>query len=167
MDVWTEFDKAKGFRYEVVSESGSAYIRKKVFLAALDGEQKMWANHEPERASFSRENYTFEDGAPALDGLASLLVTPRRKDMLLVEGAVFVQHNDGELQRIEGRLSKNPSFWTRRVDVIRRYTRLAGVRVPISFESVANVLIAGRSTFKMTYDYEIVNGQRMKPQTTP
>ena len=83
MDVWTEFDKAKGFRYEVVSESGSAYIRKKVFLAALDGEQKMWANHEPERASFSRENYTFEDGAPALDGLASLLVTPRRKDMVV------------------------------------------------------------------------------------
>jgi hypothetical protein len=167
MDVWTEFDHAKGFRYEVVSESGSGYIRKKVFLAALEGEQKMWANHEPDRASFSRENYTFQDGAPALDGLASLLVTPRRKDMLLVEGAVFVQHGDGELVRIEGRLSKNPSFWTRRVDVIRRYTRLAGVRVPISFESVANVLIAGRSTFKMTYDYEIVNGQRMKPQTTP
>src|SRR4029077_10837406 len=167
MDVWTEFDKAKGFRYEVVSESGSAYIRKKVFLAALDGEQKMWANHEPDRASFSRENYTFEDGAPALDGLASLLVTPRRKDMLLVEGAVFVQHNDGELLRIEGRLSKNPSFWTGRVASLRRYTRLAGVRVPISFESVASVLIAGRSTFKMTYDYEIVNGQRMKAQTTP
>ena len=166
MDVWTEFDNAKGFRYEVVSESGSGYIRKKVFLAALEGEQKMWANHEPDRASFSRENYTFQDGAPAVDGLASLLVTPRRKDMLLVEGAVFVQHDDGELVRIEGRLSKNPSFWTRRVDVIRRYTRLAGVRVPISFESVANVLIAGRSTFKMTYDYEIVNGQRMKPQTT-
>src|SRR5262245_50253795 len=29
MDVWTEFDHAKGFRYEVVSESGSSYIRKK------------------------------------------------------------------------------------------------------------------------------------------
>src|SRR5512138_2408175 len=48
MDVWTEFDRAKGFRYEVVSESGSSYIRKKVFLAALEGEQKMWANHEPD-----------------------------------------------------------------------------------------------------------------------
>src|SRR5438552_13537107 len=56
MDVWTEFDNAKGFRYEVVSESGSGYIRKKVFLAALEGEQNMWANHEPEHASFSHEN---------------------------------------------------------------------------------------------------------------
>jgi hypothetical protein len=167
MDVWTEYDNAKGFHYQVVSESGSGYIRKKVFFAALDAEQKMWANHEPDQASFSHENYTFQNGAMAADGLASLLVSPRRKDMLLVEGAVFVHHDDGELVRIEGRLSKNPSFWTRRVDVVRRYARMAGVRVPISFESVANLLIAGRSTFKMSYEYEIVNGQKMKSQTTP
>jgi hypothetical protein len=167
MDVWTEYDNANGFRYEVVSESGSGYIRKKVLLAALDGEQKMWTNREPQRASFSHENYTFQDGAMAADGLASLLVAPRRKDVLLVEGSLFVLPNEGDLVRIEGRLSKNPSFWTRRVDVIRRYARLAGVRVPISFESVATVLIAGRSTFKMTYDYEIINGHRMKPQTAP
>jgi len=167
MDVWTEYDSKNGFRYQVVSESGSGYIRKKVFLAALDGEQKMWTNREPQRASFSHENYTFQDGAMAADGLASLLVAPRRKDVLLVEGSLFVLPNEGDLVRIEGRLSKNPSIWTRRVDVIRRYARLAGVRVPISFESVANVLIAGRSTFKMTYDYEIINGHRMKPQTAP
>jgi hypothetical protein len=31
--------------------------------------------------------------------------------------------------RIEGKLSKAPSIRTRRVDVIRRYERVAGVRV--------------------------------------
>ena len=32
-------------------------------------------------------------------------------------------------------------------------------------ESVASVLIAGKSTFRMTYDYESVNGQRVgQPQ---
>jgi hypothetical protein len=41
---------------------------------------------------------------------------------------------------------------------VRRYERLAGVRVPVSIESVAHVLIAGRSTFKMTYEYETING---------
>jgi hypothetical protein len=44
---------------------------------------------------------------------------------------------------------------------------MAGVLVPVSFESVASVLIAGRSTFKMTFDYEIINGQRMKSQPAP
>src|SRR5205085_10783265 len=68
--------------------------------------------------------------------------------------SIFVQPADGELTRIEGKLSKAPSFWTRRVDVVRRYERKGGVRVPMSIESVASVLIAGRSTFKMTYEYQ-------------
>jgi hypothetical protein len=161
MDVMTEFDRVNGLRYTVVAEGGSSYIRRKVFLAALEGERKMWADHEPQKASFNHTNYEFDPGAAATDGLHALGVKPKRKDVLLVEGSIFVQPDDGELARIEGKLSKAPSFWTRRVDVVRRYTRLGGVRVPVSIESVAHVLIAGRSTFKMTYDYEIINGQRV------
>jgi hypothetical protein len=161
MTAWTEFDRVNGFRYTVVAEGGSGYIRSRVLRAALEGEQKIWANHEPQRASLSHENYTFDDGAASADGLESLSVKPRRKDVLLVDGAIFVQPSDGDLARIEGRLSKTPSFWTRRVDVVRRYERLAGVRVPVSIESVAHVLVAGRSTFKMTYEYEAINGQHV------
>jgi hypothetical protein len=167
MEVLTEYDSAKGFRYQIVSENGSSYIRKRVFLGWLEGEKKMWANREPQQASFSRENYTFQDGPTSPDGLASLIVKPRRKDLLLVEGSVFVHPHEGDLVRIEGRLSKTPSFWTRKVDVVRRYARMAGVLVPVSFETVASVLLAGRSTFTMTFDYETINGQRIKPQPTP
>jgi hypothetical protein len=159
--AWTEYDHVNGFRYEVVDEGGSGYIRSKVLRAALEGEQKIWADHEPQKASFTDENYEFTDGVAGPDGLAPVGVKPKRKDVLLVEGSVFVQPSDGELTRIEGRLSKTPSFWTRRVDVVRRYERKAGVRVPMSIESVASVLIAGRSTFKMTYEYQTINGQHV------
>ena len=159
MLAWTEYDRLNGFRYQIVAEGGSGYIRSKVLRAALEGEQKIWANREPQKASFTHDNYMFDAGAASPDGLASLGVTPKRKDVLLVEGAIFVQPADGELTRIEGKLSKTPSFWTRRVDVVRRYERKAGVRVPVEIESVATVLIAGRSTFKMTYEYQIINGQ--------
>ena len=163
--AWTEYDHVNGFRYQIVDEGGSAYIRSKVLRAALEGEQKIWANREPQKASFNHDNYLFENGAASADGLTSLGVTPKRKDVLLVEGAIFVQPSDGELSRIEGKLSKSPSFWTRRVDVVRRYERKGGVRVPISIESVAHVLIAGRSTFKMTYEYQTINGQTVgEPQ---
>jgi len=161
MTAWTEYDHVGGFRFTIVDEGGSGYIRSKVLRAALEGEQKIWANHEPQHASFTHDNYTFDAGEPAPDGLASVAVKPRRKDVLLVEGSIFVQPGDGDLARIEGRLSKTPSFWTRRVDVVRRYERMAGVRVPISIESVAHVLIAGRSTFKMTYEYETINGKHV------
>ena len=61
--------------------------------------------------------------------------------------------------RIEGRLAASPSFWTRRVDIVRRYGRVGGVRVPLGVESVAQVRIAGLSELTMTYQYEMVNGQ--------
>lgn len=170
MDVWTEFDEARGLRYQIVAEGGNSYIRRKVLLAALDGEQKMWSAREPQRASLTPDNYSFEEAQPVPEGLHSVAIKPRRKDVLLVEGSIFLEPDDGELRRIEGKLSKPPSFWTRRVEIVRRYDRMAGVRVPISIESVAHVLIAGRSTFSMTYEYETVNGQHVgnpKPKGGP
>lgn len=161
MDVWTDFDEQRGLQYEIVAEGGNAYIRKHVLLAALDGEQKMWSAREPQRASLTPDNYNFAEAQPAAEGLQSVGIKPRRKDVLLVEGAIFIEPDDGELRRIEGKLSKAPSFWTRSVEIVRRYDIIAGVRVPTSIESTAHVLIAGRSTFSMTYQYETINGQRV------
>jgi len=161
MDAWTDFDADHGFRYEIVSEGGSGYIRSRVFRAALDGERKLWTSHEPDRAELTTANYEFADRGLAADGAETLAVTPRRKDMLLIDGSIFVSPADGDLLRVEGQLSKAPSFWTRRVEIVRRYARVAGVRLPISIESIAHVLIAGRSTFRMIYEYESVNGEHV------
>src|SRR5262249_24346119 len=117
--------------------------------------------HEPDRASITEMNYHFDDAGRLADGLAAVGIRPRRKDVLLVDGAIYVVPEDGDLRRIEGRLSKAPSMWTRRVEIVRHYARIGGVRVPTSIESVAAVLIAGRSTFKMSYEYETINGQHV------
>ena len=159
MDVWTEGD-GSGFRYEIVAEEGSEYIRTKVFRATLETERKVWASGAPDKASITPENYVFEEGEPRPDGLKSLVVKPRRKDLLLVDGFIFL-NPDGELVRIEGRLTKSPSFWTHHVDIVRWYKRIVGYRMPVALETVANVRIAGVSTFRMSYDYESVNGQRV------
>jgi hypothetical protein len=161
MDVWTEGD-VSGFRFVVIGEGGSEYIRTKVFRASLEAEQKMWAAGEPDKATVTAANYVFEaGGAQQADGLLSLTVKPRRKDILLVEGWIFLNPDDGELVRMEGRLSKAPSFWARRVEIVRRYQRIAGFRMPTALESKAHVMIAGPSTFKMTYEYETINGNRV------
>jgi hypothetical protein len=161
MDVWTEADGAGGFRYRVAAEGGSDYIRSHVFRATLDAERAMWASGEPDRAGLTPVNYVFEDRGAQADGLAALGVKPRRKDLLLVDGSIFLRPEDGDLVRVEGELSKAPSFWTRHVAIVRRFQRFAGVRMPVALETVANVRIAGRSTFQMTYEYETVNGQRV------
>jgi hypothetical protein len=55
-------------------------------------------------------------------------------------------------------LVKRPSFWTRRVQIVRDYGRIGGVRVPLATGSTADILFAGQSTFSMTYEYESING---------
>ena len=161
IDVWTEGDRAGAFRYQIVAHDGSEYIRDHVLIATLETERKMWASGEPDAAAVTPANYTFEDGGRQSDGLLSLIVKPRRKDVLLVDGSIFLNPGDGDLVRLEGRLAKSPSFWTRGVRIVRWYRRLAGVRMPVSLESIASIRIAGESTFRMTYDYESINGQRV------
>ena len=165
MDVWTDAD-ASGFRYRIVAEDGSDYIRNRVFRASLETERKMWASGAPDKAGFTHANYTFEDRGAHPDGLASLAVKPRRKDLLLVDGVIFLRPDDGELMRLEGDLAKSPSFWTRRVHIVRHYQRFLGIRMPVALETTAAVRIAGQSTFRMTYDYESINAQHLgNPQT--
>ncbi len=159
MDVWTEGD-ASGFRYAIVSEEGSDYIRSKVFRTTLETERKMWAGGS-DQAALTPANYVFEERGAQADGLTLLTMTPKRKDVMLVDGSLYLNPHDGELVRVEGRLAKSPSFWTRRVEIVRWYRRIAGFRVPTSLESVANVRVAGVSTFRMSYEYESINGQRV------
>jgi hypothetical protein len=160
MDVWTDGDTS-GFRYHVVAEEGSEYIRSRVFRASLDTERDMWAAGAPDAAALTTANYVFEDRGAQQDGLASLAVKARRRGVLFVDGSIYLNPDDGELVRMEGRLTKSPSFWTRRVEIVRWYQRIAGFRMPTALESVATVRIAGISTFRVTYEYESINGQRV------
>jgi hypothetical protein len=168
MDAWTESDRSSGFRYEIVAEGGSGYVRRRVLRAALEGEREIWATHGAERAALTPDNYAFEECGSVEPGVVRVALKPKRKDVVLIDGSILVGAEDGDLLRVEGQLSNTPSFWTRHVDVVRRYERISGVRVPVALESVASVLIAGRSTFHMSYEYERINGERVgNPEPRP
>lgn len=160
MDVWTEIDTS-GFRYRIVAEEGSDYIRSHVFRETLEAERKMWATNAATAAGLTPANYTFEDRGAWADGLSRLLVKPRRKDILLIDGAIFLRPTDGELLRMEGELAKQPSFWTRHVRIVRQFQRFAGVRMPVVVDASANILFFGQSSYHAVYEYETVNTERV------
>ena len=157
MEARTERD-ASGFRYEIVSERGSDTVRKRVMRALLEKEREMVANSQSEGSDLTEDNYTFaaETTGP---GCRYILITPKRKDVTLVDGRIVLSEDGRELLRVEGKLSKNPSFWTSSVNVIRHYARVDGVRVPIAIESVAKIKFAGISTLNVEYEYESINGR--------
>jgi hypothetical protein len=144
MDVTTTLDPEEGFRFEVIAEGGSGYVRDKVLRPALVREVEASKTGESARAVLSEANYEFTAVEP-VDDLVRVGLVPRRRDLLLVRGAVFLTPDAGDLVRIEGELAKPPSFWTRK--------------------STAQIVIAGKSTFSMTYEYEELNGEPVTPQS--
>jgi hypothetical protein len=157
MEAFTEYSRERGFSYRVLSQGGSQRIRSRALEGVLKAEKDNTAQWR--KAALTRENYAFECGGRGSDGLLKIQLNPRRRDSRLFDGAVWVAPQSGRLVRLEGSLSKSPSFWIRWVSVTRRYEPILGTMMPASVESTADVRIAGVSTFSMTYEYVAVNGQ--------
>ncbi len=158
IEAMTELLPGGRFEFTVVSESGADYIRDKVLRPILETEAKVLASGAASRSAMTTENYEIGGGELAGPGLVKLFAKPRRKDVSLIDGAVFITSNESDLVRIEGRMAKNPSFWTTRVNLVRHYDRVGGVRVPVRLDSTAQIRFAGESTLSMVYEYESING---------
>ena len=146
------------FTFQILQQEGSKRVLDKVLRPLLENEQKLFATGDPARSALTTENYELEAGELAGPGLVKLLARPKRKEVSLVDGALIVTSDDADLVRVEGRLAKNPSFWTKRVDLVRQYERVGGLRVPVRLDTTAQIRFAGSSTMSIVYDYQMVNG---------
>ena len=158
LEAVTELAPGGRFTYTIVSEAGSDYIRRNVLRPLLETEANVLASGDPSRSALTEQNYVIGGGELAEPGLVKLFAKPKRKDVALIDGAVFVTSGDADLVRIEGRMAKSPSFWTSRVNVVRHYDRIGGARVPVRLDSTASIKLAGSSSLSMIYKYEMVNG---------
>ena len=166
LTAWTSLDPDRGFQYSIVEEDGSGAIREKVLRAALEAERSMRASGEVGRAALNADNYEFGMAHDVDVGLVQIGIHPKRHDAALVEGRVLLTETDGDLVRVEGFLIKRPSIWTRQVEVVRSYARINGIRVPLAMQSTARVMLFGKSTFSMAYEYESINGRPVAPGGT-
>ena len=159
MEAITQFDPSGGFAYSIVAQGGSERIQRRVLSAVLEAERESSTRNEWRKGNLSRENYEFNFGGDAGEGMLKLQLMPRRRDPRLVSGSALLTAQSGSLVRVEGRLSKSPSFWVRSVQVSRSYSPIGGMMMPVAVESTADVRIAGTSVFSMTYEYQMVDGQ--------
>jgi hypothetical protein len=158
LDAWTEL-RGGVFRYTVMRERGSDTVRSKVLHAILEREADAVNGGDAARGELTPDNYEFGAAGIDTDGSRYVSLRPKRKDVMLVDGRMVLTADGSDLARVEGRLSKNPSFWTTLVNVVRHYSRLGGVRVPTAVESTAKVRFAGTAQLEILYEYETVNGR--------
>jgi hypothetical protein len=157
LEAWTELKDGR-FSYQIVSERGSDTARGKVLRPMLAREQELINNGEGRKSELTSDNYEFTEAGRDGDGARVVQIKPRRQDPLLVDGHA-VLNDRGDLLRVEGKLSKNPSFWTSLVNIVRRYARIGGVRVPVASETTAKVKFVGTAQLEVLYDYQSVNGR--------
>jgi hypothetical protein len=156
LEAWTELNQGR-FSYEIVSERGSEMVRGKVLRSMLQREMELVNSGNTDKGDLTPANYEFTEAGRDTDGARVVQIKPKRNDVLLVEGHA-VLNDGGDLVRVEGRLSKNPSFWTSLVNIVRRYARIGGVRVPVATETTAKVKMVGTSRMQVFYDYQSING---------
>lgn len=159
MEVETSMNPSTGLTWRVLEEGGSERTRTKVLREVLQAEAASQRNGA-DTTALTMENYLFEPMTLQRGSPLKIRLTPRRTDDKLIDGVLTVSA-DGYPIRLEGKLAKSPSFWVRSVTIVRCYGRFAGVALPISLESTAEVRLVGRSSFAMRYDYHEVNGERI------
>jgi len=163
LEARTAFSPQQGFTYEVIAEGGAGFIRDRILRAVLDGERDMIARGEVARSALAETNYLFCPRGVDADGLANVLLSPKRRDSVLVDGTLFLQTADGHPVKLEGRLAKSPSFWTKNVHILRTFASVGHVIMPVGLESNADLRWFGTGSLRMTYTYSEVDGHTVTP----
>lgn len=165
MTVQTTLSPEGAFAWDVLEEGGSTRTREKVFRSLLRTEAEAWSAESHRRAALTPANYEFVPLERTASGQVTFRVIPRREDSALIDGTLTVSA-DGYPLRLEGKMAKSPSFWVKSVTVVKRYGRFAGIALPTTIESLAELKLFGRSSFTMRYRYLEVDGHSVSHALT-
>lgn len=147
---------------KIISASGSAIIQHKVIDKLIEAEIEAARQENRDQTYVTPQNYEFRlIGVEEIDDRScyALAVTPRVPKKYLMQGEIWVDTSEFAIVRMEGSPAKNPSFWTRKVHFVRRYSKHGQFWLPASVESESELWIAGKSTLRIEYsDYKIDAG---------
>ena len=146
--------------FQVLSESGSAWVRKYVFRRLIRAEQENARGAAHQETRITPDNYSFRliGMEPANGRLCYLLdATPRTKNKYLFRGRVWVDAEDAAVSRIEGSPAQNPSLWTASVHFVHQYKKVGPYWLAASNISQTEVRIFGSTELKVEYSDYVVN----------
>jgi hypothetical protein len=147
--------------FTTTSEEGSWIVRSMVFKRLMESEVETAAGRSHWDSSIKPKNYTFHLlGEDDVDGYHCFVVqaVPRRRDKYLFEGKVWINTQDFAIVKIAGHPAKNPSFWLKRVDFVRRYQKIGEFWLPLKDETITELKIHGKKILTIDHQDYTVNG---------
>ena len=132
--------------FEVVSETGSGFVRNHIIRKMIEAEAESSQKGERKESRIIPENYEFRlVGTETWDGRESYVldINPKKPSKFAIRGRIWVDAEDFAIARVEGEPAKNPSFWIRSAKVEQRYGRHGRFWLPVLNHSVAQARIFG------------------------
>lgn len=155
MTVKTTYKKQAGKSYDIVSESGSAMIRRLGLDSILASEKEINLPGNVEKSWIISANYdmTLKPGIQPIDGRNCLVlaINPKRKAPNLIVGNIWVDAQNFTIVRLEGVASKAPSFFAGSAHILRQYANVDGFAMATHAHAESNTFLYGRTV--VTIDY--------------
>ena len=131
--------------YKIIEANGSDR-GEKVVRKILDHESEADKVNPPPTALIPK-NYDFALlGEDHFQGTRCfvLQLKPKRKDPSLVDGRAWIDANTYLVRKVEGQMSKSPSWWVKDVRLTVLFGEIGGIWTQLSSNAIANVRIMGR-----------------------
>jgi hypothetical protein len=153
MMVKTTYQKDAGKSYSILSETGPA-IRRKVLEILLDNERRMNQPANRTTAVITPANYEMTvKGSETIDGRNCQVVSikPRHPTPYVLNGAVWVDAQDGSIVQLQGVTAKSPSVFAGASQVFRQYMSIDGFAMATHARAVSNSWLVGETIVKIDY----------------
>jgi hypothetical protein len=154
MTVEATYDSPSSKEFKVVSQSGSKLILDRVFKILLESEKEAAQPAISARTQLNRDNYDFElvSYEPSKTGGQYVLqVSPKSGSKYVYHGKVWVDGTDFAVTHIEAEPAQNPSFWTKKSEILHEYKKVQSFWLPARNESVSYIRLGGRATLTIEY----------------
>jgi hypothetical protein len=79
-DARTRYTPADGFTYEIIASGGTGFIVNRVLRPLLQREKEAIETGDASKSAVDRSNYDLVEGPPTGDGLARILLRPKRRE---------------------------------------------------------------------------------------
>ncbi len=161
MMVETNYKRGAGKSYSIVSESGSAIIRRFVLRPLLDQEKTINTPGTVQKSWFISANYEMRLNPGTnreLDGRNCVAVSmnPRRKAPNMIEGILWVDAKDDSLVEMDGIASQSPSMFAGRTKLMRHYRNMNGFAMATNARAESDSGFFGKTVVTIDYqDYKI------------
>jgi hypothetical protein len=160
MTVKTSYRPETGKSYQILSQSGSALVRKLGLDTLLENERTINLPGNVEHSWITSANYemTLKPGTQMLDGRLCLVfaIHPKRKAPNLLVGTIWVDAKDSTIVRLEGVASKAPSVFAGLTHMRRDYASVDGFSMATHAWAESSTFLYGRTVVTIDYtDYRI------------